>query len=132
MSTSRRATRDRAGALAPEALLPLGVPTLRILLALGDDRLHGYAMLQRLEQESGGRDAMLPGTLYSTLAKMLDAGLVEEVASERRDDDARRRYYQVTAFGQEVARAEAFRLERLVTLARKRKLLPAVGGEEGG
>jgi DNA-binding PadR family transcriptional regulator len=132
MSSVRRPTRDRAGTPAPEAHLPLGVPTLRILLALGDERLHGYAMLQRLEQESDGRDAMLPGTLYSTLAKMLDAGLVEEVASERQDDDARRRYYHVTPLGQEVARAEALRLERVVTLARKRKLLPAVGGEEGG
>jgi DNA-binding PadR family transcriptional regulator len=71
---------------------------------------------------------MLPGTLYSTLGKMLDSGLVEEVASDLRDDDSRRRYYRVTTFGREVARAEAARLERLVGLARKRRLLPARGG----
>ena len=111
-------------AIAPEAFLPLGVPTLHVLLALGDERLHGYAVLQRLERESGGRERMLPGTLYSTLGKMLDAGLVEEVASELPDDDSRRRYYRVTPFGREVAAAEAARLERLVGLARKRKLLP--------
>ena len=119
-------------ATEPSSWLPLGVPTLNILLALGEDRMHGYAVLQRLEEESGGRDSMLPGTLYSTLAKMLDAGLVEEVASERADDDPRRRYYRVTPLGREVARAESRRLERLVGLARKRRLLPSTrgGGEQ--
>jgi DNA-binding PadR family transcriptional regulator len=121
----------RRTAPAPETLLPLGVPTLHVLLALGSDRLHGYAVLQRLERESGGRERMLPGTLYSTLAKMLDAGLVEEVESELPGDDPRRRYYRVTPFGREVARAEAARLERLVGLARKRRLLPVARGGGG-
>jgi DNA-binding PadR family transcriptional regulator len=115
----------------PEELLPLGAPALRILLALGSDRLHGYAVMQRLEEETGGREPMLPGTLYSTLGKMLEAGLVVEVEGDGPNDDGRRRYYRVTPFGREVARAEALRLERLVSLARKRRLLPAGRGGAG-
>lgn len=115
-----------------ERFLPLGVPTLQVLLALGGECLHGYAMLQRIASESGGRDTMLPGTLYSTLAKMLEAGLVEEVPSTRPDDDSRRRYYRVTPLGRAVAQAEATRLERLVGLARRRKLLPSARSGGGG
>lgn len=106
----------------PESFLPLGVPVFHILLALGAETLHGYAIQQRFEEESGG-EQILPGTLYSTLAKMTRWGLVEESDRRPEDDDARRRYYRVTELGREVAAAEASRMQRLVDMARRQAML---------
>lgn len=89
-----------------------------ILLALLDGDLHGYAVMQAVESISGGTMRMGPGTLYGTLKRLLEAGLVEE--TEERpvaDDDERRRYYRLTAGGREAVRAETARLARLVKFA---------------
>lgn len=111
----------------PQELLPLSPPVYHVLLALGDDVLHGYAMMQAFEALTGGAEQLLPGTLYATLARMVETGLLEEAASPDPGADARRRYYRVTAFGRAVAGAETARLARLVDVARAQRF-----AEEGG
>jgi DNA-binding PadR family transcriptional regulator len=108
-----------------EAFVPLTPPEYHVLLALGDDALHGYGMMQALEAKTGGRDVLLPGTLYTTLARMVGEGLLEELAEPpERGADARRRYYRLTSLGRAVARAETARLARLVRVAVAEKLAP--------
>jgi DNA-binding PadR family transcriptional regulator len=104
-----------------EAFLPLGTPIFHILLALGGDVLHGYAIQRRFEEESGG-EQILPGTLYSSIGRMREWGLVEEVRERPAEDDPRRRYYRATALGRAAAAAEAARMERLVAFARRQAL----------
>jgi DNA-binding PadR family transcriptional regulator len=98
----------------------LSQPALHILLALGPEAKHGYAIMQDIAARSGGRIRILPGTLYSTIKKMLADGLVEEVPPPARavSDDARRRYYRVTRQGKALAQAETQRLALLVRLGR--------------
>lgn len=108
-----------------ERFLPLTPPEYHVLLALGRDALHGYAMMQALEDKTEGRDALLPGTLYATLARMVERGLIEPLAEPPEPGaDARRRYYRVTELGREVARAESARMRRLLGVAEAEKLAP--------
>ncbi len=102
----------------PESIEPLSQPALHVLLALGTDAKHGYAIMQDIASESDGRIRLLPGTLYSTIKKLLNDGLIEEVDPPRRadSDDQRRRYYRVTKRGRLVAEAETHRLTVLVRL----------------
>jgi DNA-binding PadR family transcriptional regulator len=86
--------------------------------------MHGYAIMQAVAGMTDGRDAILPGTLYAALARMVDEKLVEESAT--RDDPSGgppRRYYRRTAFGRAVARAESERLRALLDVARSQKIL---------
>lgn len=108
----------------PSSFLPLSPPVLHILLALGHERLHGYAIMQAIEEKTRGVATVLPGTLYTTLNRMLDDGLVEEVPPPERDpdDDRRRRYYHMTPFGREVVAAESRRMEVLLDVARRERL----------
>jgi DNA-binding PadR family transcriptional regulator len=101
----------------PEAL---SQPAHHILLALGTEAKHGYAIMQEIDARSGGRIRLLPGTLYSTLRKMLADGLVEEIDAPRTadSDDARRRYYRVTKAGRAAVQAETTRLALLVKLGK--------------
>ena len=85
----------------PAAFLPLKQAVYQILLALGNDEMHGYGVMQALAEKTGGRERILPGTLYASIARMVEDGLVEEL--EAPVDDAsggpQRRYYRTTAFG---------------------------------
>ena len=98
----------------------LNQPAHHVLLALGTDAKHGYAIMQDIAARSGGRISLLPGTLYSTLKKMLAEGLVEEVDPPKSADseDARRRYYRVTKAGRLAAQAETERMALLVRLGK--------------
>jgi len=98
----------------------LAAPALHILLALGADAKHGYAIMQDISDRSDGQIRLLPGTLYSTIKKMLADGLIEEVDAPRSagSDDERRRYYRVTKTGKVAAEAETRRLAMLVKLGR--------------
>lgn len=112
----------------PQDLLPLTPAVFHILLALADGEKHGYSIMQEAEQLSAGRVKMGPGTLYGSIKRMLEAGLIEE-SDERPDpalDDERRRYYRLTEFGSRVAHAEAARLVALVNAAQTKKLLGSV------
>ena len=109
-----------------EALLPLPLATFHILLALCDDDRHGYAIMQEVARRTGGELRLSAGTLYRSIQRMLEQGLLEE-RRERpapEQDDERRRYYRITSFGSAVARAEAERLNALVRLARAVGLAP--------
>ena len=102
--------------------LPLPVSVLHILLALGDEEMHGYAIMRQVELLTDDTVTMGPGTLYGAVKRMLADGLIEETA-ERPDpeiDDQRRRYYRVTALGTRVRAAEVARLETLLKNARLR------------
>jgi len=95
-------------------------PALHILLTLGTDAKHGYAIMRDIADESGGRIRILPGTLYSTIKRLVASGLIEECDAPRgaESDDARRRYYRVTRVGRAAAAAEVDRLALLVKLGR--------------
>ena len=109
-----------------DAMLPLPPVTLHILMALADGDRHGYAIIQDVEARTDGELRLGAGTLYRSIHRMLEQGLVAE--SSRRParslDDERRRYYRLTAFGTAVARAETRRLAQLLRLARARGLAP--------
>lgn len=131
----------------PRELLPLTPAVLHILLALADGRAsdgadrddvgrHGYAVAQEVEAETDGQIRMGPGTLYGSIQRMLNSGLIEEVPRPRSasrghqsvaDDEARRRYYRLSGLGQRVLELELRRLARVVVLARAKHLLPEPG-----
>ena len=101
------------------ALLPLPPATFHILLALAAGDRHGYGIIQDVEARTNGALRLSPGTLYRTIQRLLEQGLIVE-PKRRADplDDPRRRYYRITPFGTAVARAETRRLTQLVRLAR--------------
>lgn len=108
----------------PESFLPLPASALHIAVALAGGEKHGYAIMRDVEDLSGGTVAMGPGTLYGSIKRMIDQGLLEE-ADERPDpalDDERRRYYRLTALGERVGAAEQARLRRLLSAADARRL----------
>ena len=109
-----------------ETLLPLPPATFHILVALADEDRHGYAIMQDISSRTGGGLTLNPGTLYRSIQRMLEQGLIEEVRTRPapRFDDERRRYYRVTPFGRMVARAEARRLAQLLDLARASGFAP--------
>jgi DNA-binding PadR family transcriptional regulator len=109
----------------PESHLPLTAATFQILMAMVGGERHGYAIMKEVEESTGGDVRLGPGTLYGSLKRLLEDGLVEE-CGERADPemgDERRRYYRLTRFGLSVARAEAKRVEALLHMARKKKLI---------
>jgi len=105
----------------PAELLPLSTPVLHVLLALGHRSLHGYGIMQAIEEKTEGAATILPGTLYTTLNRMLADGLIEEAEAPKNapDDDRRRRYYRITRFGEDVVAAEAGRMSVLLSVARR-------------
>jgi len=110
----------------PESLLPLPSAAFHILVALAEGDRHGYAIMQDVAAGTGGRLKLNPGTLYTTIRRLLEQGLVVEL-DERPDpeeDDERRRYYRLTDMGRDVAKAEAARLQQALAFARQAGLTP--------
>jgi DNA-binding PadR family transcriptional regulator len=108
------------------ALLPLQPATFHILVALADDDRHGYGIIQDVAARTNAAIRLSPGTLYRSIQRMLEDGLIVET-DERpapEDDDERRRYYHLTELGAAVAKAEAGRFAGLVRMARARGLAP--------
>jgi DNA-binding PadR family transcriptional regulator len=111
----------------PESFLPLTPVAFEILLALADGEQHGYSIMREVERRSAGSIVLHPGTLYRALARLLETGLIQELDERPAErDDERRRYYELTARGIAVARAEAGRLASQVDAARARRLLENV------
>lgn len=110
---------------SPESHLPLTPATFQILMALVDGERHGYAIMREVAERSEGTVRLGPGTLYGTLKRLLEVGLVAESGDGAGSDtdDERRRYYKITKLGLGAARAEARRLEQLVRAARRMKLI---------
>ncbi|MDQ3137116.1 MAG: PadR family transcriptional regulator [Gemmatimonadota bacterium] len=109
-----------------EQLLPLPSATLHILLALVDQERHGYAIIQDVEARTDGELRLSAGTLYRSIARMVEQGVIAEVVRRpaARDDHERRRYYRITPFGTAVARAELGRLAQFVRLGLARGIAP--------
>jgi len=104
-----------------DALLPLQQAEFHILLALCADDRHGYGIIQDVDARTNGALRLSPGTLYRTIQRLLEQGLIEEPrkpATRDGRDDPRRRYYRITPLGTAVARAETQRLADLVKLAK--------------
>ena len=105
---------------------PLTPAVFQILLALSTGERHGYGIMKQVETDSEGKVTMGPGTLYGSLKRMLDAGLVRE-CEKRVDpalDDERRIYYQLTDLGSKALSAELQRYQRIVAVAQSRQLFP--------
>ena len=109
----------------PRRMLPLTPAVFHIMLALAGGECHGYGIMLEVERLTSAQLNLGPGTLYRSIQRMLLDGLIEETkdVAESGEDDERRRYYRLTKFGLEIARAESQRLESLVAAARMRKLL---------
>ena len=120
MPTSNRVPDDL------QHLLPLTPAVLFILLALADGAKHGYAIMQTVSRISENQFRMGPGTLYTTIQRLLDQGLIEETESGggQSDHEDRRRYYKLTRTGKTVLAADVSRMESVVRLARSKKLVP--------
>ena len=107
-----------------KAFLPLKTNWFHILLSLMGQDQHGYGIMNEVLERTNGKVRLWPATLYGTLKRLIDEGLIEE--SDERPapelDDARRRYYRLTRLGKKVLDAESQRLEELVGILRKRKL----------
>lgn len=99
----------------------------QILLAIGADQVHGYAIMRDIAERTDGKIQILPGTLYSTIKKLLGERLIEECGppAKTTSADERRRYYRLSARGREAATQETERLSALVSMARKKGFAPA-------
>jgi DNA-binding PadR family transcriptional regulator len=91
-------------------------------VALASEPRHGYAIAQEVEELTEGRIVMGPGTLYGSLQRMTDAGLIQETPNPGHEGlhADRRRYYRVTPLGRAALRAESERLLRALAVARER------------
>ncbi len=109
-----------------DELLPLLPATFHILMAIAEEDRHGYAILQDVERRTQGQVRLSAGTLYRSIQRMLEQGLLVETQERPapEEDDERRRYYRITPFGEAVARAETRRLTELVRLARASGFVP--------
>jgi DNA-binding PadR family transcriptional regulator len=105
----------------PNSLLPLTPAMFYVLVALADGQTHGYAIMKEVEQLTDAAVRLSTGTLYGIIKRLLADGLIRE-GSSRGDDAPRRRSYDLTPFGREVARAEAARLEQTLAIARRKVL----------
>ncbi|HEY2016999.1 MAG TPA: helix-turn-helix transcriptional regulator [Bryobacteraceae bacterium] len=114
----------------PSDLIPLSPQVFHILIALAGGDQHGYAIMQEVAARSGGKLRLSPGTLYGSIKRMLDQGVVVELHDRERPgagvDDERRRYYRLTPFGRKVAMAEAARMKDSLEQARIYGLAPGL------
>ena len=109
-----------------KAKAPLTPAVLHILLALSTRERHGYGIMKQVEADSQGKVNMGPGTLYGSLGRMIDAGLIRE-SDKKVDpemDDERRVYYKITAVGRKALAAELERYREVVAVAKSKTLLP--------
>ena len=102
----------------PQVLLPLTPAMFYVLVALADGASHGYAVLKEVERLTAGDVRLSTGTLYGIIKRLLTEGLIHE----QQTDHQRRRLYELTPFGRDVARAEAARLEDTLAIARRKTL----------
>ncbi|MGH9630693.1 MAG: PadR family transcriptional regulator [Bryobacteraceae bacterium] len=104
---------------------PLPPAIFHILIALADSDRHGYAIMQDVAARTNGKLKMSPGTLYGSIKRMLEEGLIEEIEDRPAvGDDERRRYYRITKPGRRTAAAEMARLSDLLEQAQATGLRP--------
>jgi DNA-binding PadR family transcriptional regulator len=110
--------------LKTNAGVPLTPAVLHILLALSTEERHGYGIMKQVDSESRGKVKMGPGTLYGSIGRMIDAGLIRE-SDKRPDpalDDERRIYYAITTAGRKALEAELDRYQEVVAVAADKRL----------
>lgn len=110
-----------------QRLLPLRPVDLQVLLVLaGEGELHGYGIMKRVEEQSGGRVRLEVGSLYRVMGRLLEEGLIEPAPKLRKasDDPRRKRLYRISDHGAEVMRAEVDRLRGVIETARAQRLVP--------
>jgi DNA-binding PadR family transcriptional regulator len=109
-----------------DRLLPLPLATFHILVSLSEDDRHGYAIMQDVAARTSGALKLSAGTLYRSIQRMLEQGLITEITARvvRDMDDERRRYYRLTPFGRNVVKAEVRRLAQTLAIARASGLAP--------
>jgi DNA-binding PadR family transcriptional regulator len=109
----------------PEKFLPLKSNWFHILISLAGGEQHGYGIMQDVLERSGGKVRLWPATLYGSLKRLIENGLIVESGTRPAPefDDARRRYYKLTPLGQRVLDLESQRLQDLVSAldARRRQ-----------
>ena len=112
----------------PEPYLPLKTNWFHILLSLAGGEQHGYGIMQEVLERSDGKIRLWPATLYGSLKRLIEAGLIEESDERpsREFDDARRRYYRLTRLGRRVLDAESERLQDLVRILQVKRGLEAI------
>ena len=105
---------------------PISPQVFHILLALASGDQHGYAIMQDIADSTDGKIRLSPGTLYGSIKRMLEQGLITELRESQRpkQDDARRRYYRLTALGRKAEWAESKRMAHLLAQARAYGLAP--------
>jgi DNA-binding PadR family transcriptional regulator len=112
-----------------DSFLPLKPNWFHVMLALAGQEQHGYGIMQEVLERTDGKLRLWPATLYGTIKRLMDEGLIDE--SDDRPapelDDSRRRYYRLTTLGRKVLAAESERLEDLVRAVRSKRGL--LGGE---
>src|SRR6185295_11891169 len=103
---------------------PLTPAVLHILLALSAKEAHGYGIMKKVQEDSQGKVKMGPGTLYGSLGRMIDAGLIRESDKkvDPKMDDERRVYYAITSAGRKALAAELERYAEVVALAKRKTL----------
>ena len=109
-----------------KANVPLTPAVLHILLALSTKERHGYGIMKEVEADSEGKVKMGPGTLYGSLGRMLEAGLIRE-SDKKRDpnmDDQRRVYYKITGLGEKALAAELERYREVMAVAELKRPSP--------
>ena len=109
-----------------KANAPLTPAVLHILLALSTQERHGYGIMKQVEADSQGKVNMGPGTLYGSLGRMIDAGLIRQSDKkiDPKMDDERRVYYKITGLGKKALAAELQRYREVVALAKRSALSP--------
>ncbi len=109
----------------PQTFLPLKTQWFHIMLSLAGGEQHGYGIMQEVLERTSGKVRLWPATLYGSIKRLIEAELIEE--SQERPapelDDARRRYYRLTAFGRRVLDAESERLQELVHAIRVKQAM---------
>jgi DNA-binding PadR family transcriptional regulator len=103
---------------------PLTPAVVHVLLALAGGDRHGYAILKDVQRQTASRLRFGPGTIYSTLQRLMETGWVEEAAAPTRDTDVRRKYYRLTRIGREALKEEVDRLGALLDVARAHRIQP--------
>jgi len=113
-----------------DSLLPLQPTTFHILLSLSDEDRHGYAIILDVARRTNGELKLSAGTLYRSIQRMLELGLITETKTRPapEEDDERRRYYRITPLGTAAAQAEAGRLRDLLKMARLCGVAPRTAG----
>jgi DNA-binding PadR family transcriptional regulator len=106
-------------------LQPLSPAVFFVLFALADGEKHGYAIMQQTVLLSSGNFRMGPGTLYTTIQRLAELQLIEEILSAD-ETDTRRRYYRLTGAGESLLGAELDRMRDVLETARKMKIALAV------